>query len=73
MQSLAKKDVLRSLVLAGACSVAAYLFVWGLAITHPELELPSAAALPAAIWLFPLCLLASLMFALMRHSPGRRH
>ncbi|HET7205823.1 MAG TPA: hypothetical protein VFI95_04505 [Terriglobales bacterium] len=73
MQSLAKRDVLRSLILAAASSVAAYLFVWGLAITHPELALPSAAALPTAIWLFPLCLVASLMIALMRHTPGRRH
>ncbi len=73
MQPRLYRDFIYSFALAVASSASIYSFIWGLDTTHPELGIPSGAALTFAIYLFPIALLAGMAIVASRHAGHRRH
>lgn len=63
----------RSLLLALAFATATYFFIWGLATTHPELEIPSWAPVTFAGYVLPIAFLVSIVVRAGRHAGHRRH
>ena len=61
-----KRSLVRSLLLAVAGALSAYLLAWGLFTTHPELGIEPASGRAIALWVAPLIFLGSLIYFLAR-------
>ncbi|MGC1648634.1 MAG: hypothetical protein WA741_22680 [Candidatus Sulfotelmatobacter sp.] len=61
MQLTLKRCLSLSVALAGIASVAIYVLAYLLFTIHEEIGIPPDAALPLALWTFPVALLASLV------------
>ncbi|HYL17002.1 MAG TPA: hypothetical protein VEV41_28480 [Terriglobales bacterium] len=73
MEPLLKRSLIRSLALAAGVALAAYLLLWGLEVTHPELAIPRDAATSAALWTFPIVFVGNLILYAARSAGARRH
>jgi hypothetical protein len=72
MEPQLKKCVGQSLGLSLAVSIAVYLLLWGLQITHEELNVPAGAAFSLAAWSFPVVFLVSLFFFAVKGASTRK-
>jgi hypothetical protein len=61
VQLTLKRCLALSVALAGIASVAIYVLAYLLFTIHEEIGIPPDAALPLALWTFPVAFLASLV------------
>lgn len=73
VQRTLKRGFSLSVALAGIASVAIYVLARLLFTIHDEIGIPPDAALPLALWTFPVAFLASLVgYLLWKTDPGKR-
>ena len=72
MEPLLKRSIGLSLALSIAASIAIYLLLWGLQITHEEADVPAGAALSLAVWSFPVVFLVSLFYFAAKGASARK-
>ncbi len=73
VQLALKRCLSLSVALAGIASVAIYVLAYLLFTIHDEIGIPPDAALPLALWTFPVAFLASLVgYLLWKTDPGTR-
>jgi Gpi18-like mannosyltransferase len=73
VQLTLKRCLSLSVAVAGIASVAIYVLAYLLFTIHEEIGIPADAALPLALWTFPVVFLASLVgYLLWKTDPGIR-
>jgi hypothetical protein len=73
VQQTLKRCLSLSVALAGLASVAIYVLAYLLFTIHEEIGIPPDAALPLALWTFPVAFLASLVgYLLWKTDPEIR-
>ncbi|MBZ5722865.1 MAG: hypothetical protein LAO03_21200 [Acidobacteriia bacterium] len=72
MEPQLKRSVGLSLALSLAASIAIYLLLWGLQVTHEEVNVPAGAAFSLAVWSFPVVFLVSLFFFAVKGASARK-
>jgi hypothetical protein len=72
MEPLLKRTIGLSLALSIAASIAVYLLIWGLQITHEEANVPAGAAMSLAVWSFPVVFLVSLFYFAVKGASARK-
>lgn len=73
MEPLLKRNILLSVFVSLAASIAIYLLALGFFTTHEEVNVPPSAAFPLAAWSFPVVFLVSLFFFAVKGAGARRH
>ena len=69
MDATLKHCLFFSIALAVVASAAMYVLAYFLFTIHEEIGISAAAALPLAVWTFPIVVLGSLVVCLARSSP----
>ena len=69
MHATLKHCLFFSIALAMVASAAMYVLAYFLFTIHEEIGISDAAALPLAVWTFPIVVLGSLVVCLARSSP----
>jgi predicted ABC-type exoprotein transport system permease subunit len=72
MEPVLKQSIFRSLTISLVVSVAIYILAFGFFTTHEEVNVPTTAAFPLAVWSFPVVFVISLLFFAVKGAGARK-